>query len=282
MTKGLIMNCRIATFAALLLAVPLAPATAQVATSATEPDTRSPHSGLTVYAAKVIARYPHDETAFTQGLVWHDGALFESTGREGQSGVREVDLERGGILRHRPIPPDQFGEGLAVWGDEMISLTWRNGAVHRWDADTLEPISSTGDFPFEGWGLTSLGEGLVLSDGTDTLRVLHPQDYTVRREIQVTFNGKPVRRLNELEAIDGLIYANIWHSPFIVAIDPASGVVRMLIDLRELVASVPVADGEAVLNGIAWDSENRRLFVTGKLWPTLFEIELVETGTRLN
>ena len=240
------------------------------------------YTGPTVYRAEVVATYPHDSGAFTQGLLWHDGSLFESTGQEGQSVVREVDVLTGKIKRERAIPVDQFGEGLALWEGEFVSLTWRDGAIHRWDAETLEPMSSHADFPHEGWGLTSSEEGLIHSDGSATLRILDPETYEIRRTIEVTLNGRPLSRLNELEMIDGLVYANVWMAPYIVAIDPADGVVRKLIDLREIVGSVPVSGSDAVLNGIAWDAENRRLFVTGKLWPNLYEVRLVETDARVN
>ena len=240
------------------------------------------YAGPTVYVADLVAAYPHDASAFTQGLVWHDGALYESTGREGQSVVRKVDLETGKVLAQSAIPIDQFGEGLALWEDEFVSLTWRDGAIHRWNAVTLEAVSSREDYPLEGWGLTTSPDGLVHSDGSDTLRVLDPEKYEVRREIAVTMMGKPLRRLNELEWVDGLVYANVWKAPYIVAIDPADGVVKKLIWLKPLIDVTPVADTEGVLNGVAWDAENRRLFVTGKLWPSLYEIRLVETDGRVN
>lgn len=239
------------------------------------------YAGPTVYVAEIVAEYPHDSSAFTQGLVWHDGALFESTGREGQSVVREVALETGETLRESAIPAGQFGEGLALWDDEFVSLTWRDGAIHRWDAATLAPISTRADFPLIGWGLATSEEGLIHSDGTSTLRVLDPETYEVRRSVDVTLNGRPLRNLNELEMIDGLVFANIWQTDYIVAIDPTDGTVRKLIDLGDVAAAVGDTGRDGVLNGIAWDAQKRRLFVTGKLWPSLFEIRLVETDFRV-
>lgn len=265
-------------FAAIACAPSFAQKPAAPATSTVEED----YSGPTVYRTEIVATYPHDSGAFTQGLLWHDGSLFESTGQEGQSVVREVDLETGETKQESAIPADQFGEGMALWEDEFVSLTWRDGAIHRWDADTLQPVSSRENYPLEGWGLTSSEEGLIHSDGSATLRVLDPQTYEVRRAIEVTLNGRSLRRLNELEMVDGLVYANIWQAPFIVAIDPASGAVKKLVDLRDLVATIPVTGTDAVLNGIAWDTENRRLFVTGKLWPKIYEIRLIETEDRVN
>ncbi|HAG37044.1 MAG TPA: glutamine cyclotransferase, partial [Erythrobacter sp.] len=167
------------------------------------------YSGPAVYRAEIVATYPHDTAAFTQGLVWHDGHLFESTGQEGQSEVRKVDLETGKVLNRSAIPADQFGEGLALSGREFISLTWRNGVIHRWNAKTLKPAGSKEGVPFEGWGLTTSDEGLIHSDGTATLRVLDPESFEVLRMIPVTMNGQPLPNLNELEMIDGLVYANV-------------------------------------------------------------------------
>ncbi|MEL7689253.1 glutaminyl-peptide cyclotransferase [Citromicrobium bathyomarinum] len=227
-----------------------------------------------VFDVQLVARYPHDADAFTQGLLWHDGYLYETTGRAGQSQLRKVDLATGEVLAATDLPPDQFGEGLALWADDLIGLTWLNGTIHRWSLDTLEPIRSD-PFGYEGWGLATIGDELVESDGSATLRFLDPQTYEVRREIAVTYAGKPLTQINELEAVDGLIYANIWHTGFIVAIDPADGVVRRVIDLRPLVEAMPVGSHEAVLNGIAHDPETGRWFVTGKLWPSLFEVRFI-------
>ena len=243
-------------------------------------ETPSP-DGPVVYRTEVVARYPHDTRAYTQGLLWHDGALYESTGRVGQSRIRKVDLHTGEAIAESRYPADQFGEGLALWDDELISLTWRDGVVHRWSLDDLSPISAAEDFPFEGWGITSMDEGLIFSDGSSTLRVIDPDTYEVRREIAVTIKGRPLRKLNELEWIDGLIWANIWQTPYIAAIDPADGRVRKLIDASVIVAEIGPRTRDDVLNGIAWDAEARRYFVTGKFWPTLFEIELVETQARV-
>ena len=151
-------------------------------------------SGPTIYETHVVARYPHDPTAYTQGLLWHDGAMYESTGRVGRSVIRRVDLETGGVLAQSPIPATHFGEGLAIWNDELISLTWRNGAVHRWSLADLSPVSSQDGFAFEGWGLTTSAEGLIFSDGTATLRVIDPVTYDVRRAIDVTLLGVPSSR----------------------------------------------------------------------------------------
>lgn len=221
----------------------------------------------------VIARHPHDRAAFTQGLVWHDGALFESVGREGVSEVRRVDLATGRVRARATIPAAQFGEGLASFRDELISLTWHDGIAYRWAARTLRRLGTL-RYPGEGWGLAGTGTDLILSDGTDTLRVLDPATFAERRRIAVTLRGRPLDQLNELEVVDGQLLANIWHTPYLVRIDLASGKVTAIVDLRPLVAEVAAADPEAVANGIAWDPARKRLLVTGKLWPTLYEVTL--------
>ncbi|MFV1918383.1 glutaminyl-peptide cyclotransferase [Sphingomonas sp. MJ1 (PH-R8)] len=244
-------------------------ATGQVAPPATAP------SPAPVYpiTARIVARYPHDPGAFTEGLLWHDGALFESIGLEGRSEVRRVRLEDGQVLARAVLPADQFGEGLALWENSLVSLTWKTGLAHRWDAKTLK---RTGSFRYtgEGWGLASDGKALIQSDGSATLRFRDPKSFAVQRELTVTANGRPVRNLNELEVVDGAIFANVWHRNYLVRIDPASGAVTGLMDLSALATEVAATDPEAVPNGIAWDPAKRRLFVTGKLWPTLFEIAL--------
>jgi len=229
----------------------------------------------TVYEVEVIDRYPHDVSAFTQGLLWHDGALYESTGRIGESSIRKVDLVTGQVVVFQKIPSGQFGEGLALWNDELVSLTWLKGMIHRWSLKDLRRLRSDGGYPHEGWGLTRFEDVLVASDGSDKLRFLAPEDYSINRTVSVTINGRPVSRLNELELVDGLIFANIWMSDFIVGIEPQTGIVRKVIDLRHLEGARSV-DRDAVLNGIAWDADGRRLFVTGKLWPWLYHVKLVE------
>ena len=245
-----------------------------LAQSAPPAETTAPaETSPVIYDVEVVARYPHDPDAFTQGLLWHDGHLYESTGQVGRSQIRKVDPTTGEVLAARDIPVDQFGEGLALWDDELVSLTWRNGVIHRWSLYGLEPVRSD-PLPYEGWGLTVLGDQLVASDGSATLRFLDPQTYAVQRELTVTLDGKPVPRLNELEAIDGLIWANQWYSQAIVGIDPASGAIRSIVDMSPLVREVAAADPGGVLNGIAHDPQADRWFVTGKLWPTMFEVRL--------
>ena len=227
-----------------------------------------------VWGYRIVNEYPHDPRAFTQGLFWLDGHLFESTGQVGQSTVRRVRLEDGRVLQSADIPPGQFGEGIAPWGDEIISLTWLHGTGHRWDRATLK---RTGSFRYsgEGWGLTSDGRSLILSDGTATLRYFDPATMAETGRLQVTAAGRPVPRLNELEYVKGEILANVWMTGRIARIDPKTGNVTAWIDLGDLARKYSDGNGDAVLNGIAWDAARNRLFVTGKYWPKLFEIEPV-------
>ena len=236
-------------------------------------DTAAQTSTPPVEAARVIATYPHDATAFTQGLFFSDGRLFESTGQEGESAVREVDLASGRVKREAKLPADYFGEGSTGWGKTIVSLTWKHGKGFRWDRDSFRKLGEF-SYPGEGWGLTQDGESLILSDGSPDLRFLDPRSFTERRRIRVTWRGRPVRQLNELEYVRGEILANIWHSDLIARIDPGTGVIKGVIDLRAVTASVEVHDSEAVLNGIAWDDKTGKLYVTGKRWPKLFEIAL--------
>lgn len=254
--------------AAILSAMPAAPAIGQAAAGYP-----APQAAVPVVTARVVARYPHDTGAFTEGLLFHDNALYESVGQEGRSEVRRVRLADGKVTARVTIPAAQFGEGLARWKDELVSLTWHDGIAHRWDVRTLKP-RGTNRYTGEGWGLATDTAGLVLSDGTPTVRFLDPATFAERRRITVTLDGRPLPQVNELETVDGSLLANIWHSGFLVRIDPATGKVTQLIDLRPIIATVKVTDPEAVANGIAWDAKSKRLFVTGKLWPALFEIAL--------
>ncbi len=224
-----------------------------------------------VTKAHVIARLPHDPTAFTEGLFFSGGAFYESTGEVGHSSIRRVDPATGKVVRQITIPPPYFGEGIAQVGKQIVSLTWQHGIGFRWSADRFRKL---GEFHYtgEGWALASDGRMLVMSDGTPTLRVLDPKTLAVKRRIAVIFKGKPLELLNEIEIVDGEILANVWHTSAIVRIDPASGKVIGVIDLSALVAEVDASDPEAVLNGIAWDARHRRLYVTGKMWPTMFQI----------
>jgi glutamine cyclotransferase len=222
---------------------------------------------------KVKAVYPHDDHAYTEGLFYLDGQLFESTGQEGQSTIRRVRLKDGAVLQSVSIAPNLFGEGIVNWDDEIISLTWRNQVGFRWDLKTFAP-KATFQYAGEGWALTQNGKNLILSDGSPILHVLDPVTLREVRQIRVTADGRAVANLNELEWVKGEILANIWQTNRIARIDPQTGVVKAWIDLSGLPETARARDMDAVLNGIAYDAEHDRLFVTGKDWPHLYEIGL--------
>jgi glutaminyl-peptide cyclotransferase len=226
-----------------------------------------------VYDYRVVATYPHDPGAFTQGLVYRDGQFYESTGQIGQSTIRRVRIADGRVLQSVPIPPGQFGEGIVDWGEQIVSLTWTNGVGYRWDRRTLRRLGQW-RYPGEGWGLTRSGSEIVMSDGTAELRFLDPRTLAERRRVTVTFQGRPLSRLNELEWVHGEVFANIWMTPYVARIDPASGRVAGVIDLTALAAENRAGE-DNVLNGIAYDEAGDRLFVTGKNWAHLYEIDLV-------
>ncbi|MFN4296398.1 MAG: glutaminyl-peptide cyclotransferase [Brevundimonas sp.] len=227
-----------------------------------------------VLGYRVVQSYPHDPTAFTQGLLWRDGYLYESTGQHGASGVRQVRLEDGEVIRREAIPRQYFGEGLVDRGDRLIGLTWRHGIGFVWDIESFTLVTAF-TYPGEGWGLTRDDRRLIMSDGTAELRFLDPDTFAEIGRVRVTDGGEAVANLNELEWIEGEVWANIWGSDRIARIDPETGRVAAWVDLNGL---LPEGDrpGADVLNGIAWDAQNRRLFVTGKYWPTLFHIEVIE------
>lgn len=264
--RGVFMGVALAALAG-AAPVASAPTLPQAQTTLQRPATRP------VELARVVATYPHDPRAFTQGLFFSDGRMFESTGQHGQSALREVELKTGRVLRETKLARRYFGEGSTAWGKTIVSLTWQHGIAFRWDRDTFRPL---GQFSYtgEGWGLTHDATHLIMSDGSAELRFLDPTTFAERRRVRVTWQGKPVRQLNELEYVRGEILANIWHSDLIARIDPASGVIKSFIDLSEVTDSLKLGDSEAVLNGIAYDAKSGKLYITGKDWPKLFEIAL--------
>lgn len=225
------------------------------------------------YSYEVIHRWPHDPTAFTQGLVFRNGEFLESTGLNGRSSLRNVDLSTGRVLHKKSLPAEYFAEGLAVIGARAYQLTWKNEKGFIYDADTFE---SLGEFAYagEGWGLTTDGTLLIVSDGTAWLRFIDPVTFRVVRTIEAVASGKPVDRLNELEWVKGEIFANVWQTDTVVRIDPMSGVVRGLIDFSNLRSRTERWQEADAMNGIAYDPEHDRLFVTGKRWPAVFEVRL--------
>jgi glutamine cyclotransferase len=220
--------------------------------------------------ARVHAAYPHDPGAFTQGLVWDQGRLFESTGLKGRSSLREVDLESGEVRRRENGDLSVFAEGLALVQGELVQLTWREQRAFVWDAQTFRPVREVA-YEGEGWGLCHDGKSLVMSDGSDVLQFRNPSSFAIERTLRVTREGDPQHMLNELECALGRIYANIWQSDEIVRIDPHSGAVDQVIDARALL-SADERRGTDVLNGIAYVKERGRFLLTGKLWPKVFEV----------
>lgn len=229
------------------------------------------------YTYTVINAYPHDPDAFTQGLVLHNGILYEGTGQRGQSSVRIVELETGEITRIHHMPPEYFGEGIALFGDRIIQITWQSRVGFVYDIHSLE-VLDTFNISTEGWGLTSDGASLILSDGTPTLHFLDPETFEETRIVEVHEGDETVELINELEYIDGEVYANIWTTDLIARIDPLSGSVNGWLDLSGLKDYIDEGTSIDVLNGIAYDDETGHIFVTGKLWPLLFEIELTLSG----
>jgi glutamine cyclotransferase len=238
-------------------------------------------AAIPVYGFVVKHTYPHDAQAFTQGLFFKDGYLYETTGQQGRSSLRKVELATGKVVQKKDLPGEFFGEGSAIVGNEIVGLTWTSHVGFVYDHKTFA-LKRRFNYAGEGWGLASDSEHLYMSDGSNAIRVLDPKTLEEVCRIQVTAEGKPLVRLNELEIVDGQIYANVWGEDVIARIDPKTGNVVGWIDLTGLLP--PAQRGtdsvDAVLNGIAYDGKHHRLFVTGKLWPKLFEIELVQIQDR--
>ncbi len=228
-----------------------------------------------VYTYEIKNSYPHDRAAFTQGLVFREGFLWESTGQYGSSSMRQIELKTGRVVKSVPVAREFFAEGMTIFGGKVYQLTWQEGRAFVYDAKDFRRL---GEFKYEGegWGLTHDGESLVMSDGTSTLRFLDPETFAVRRALRVADSGRPVAQLNELEYVRGEIFANVWQEDRVARIDPQTGRVTGWIDLRGLLPQADARGDEDVLNGIAYDEASDRLFVTGKLWPKLFEIRLIK------
>jgi len=241
-----------------------------------EPSTNS--KIIPVYTYKVVTTYPHDRSAFTEGLVFEDGLLYEGTGLHGYSTLRRVKLETGEILQICKLPPQFFGEGVTIYGNKIIQLTWRSHIGFVYDKYNFKLLQEF-NYPDEGWGITHDGKHLIMSDGTSILHYLDPETFEEIYQIKVTANGIPVTGINELEYIQREIYANIWQTELIARIDPLTGQVVGWIDLKGILSPENDSETVDVLNGIAYDAKNKRLFVTGKFWPKLFEIELRGKGT---
>lgn len=226
------------------------------------------------YGYNILNTYPHNITSFTQGLVYHEGFLFEGTGKNGQSNLSKINLEDGEVLMSKNMSQRYFGEGIEIVEDKIYQLTWQSHLVFVHDKETFEAVESHYNAT-EGWGLAYDGSHLILSDGTATLQFMDPETFAPVRKVEVQLDGNAINQLNELEYINGEVWANVWQTDFILRIDPESGEVNSIVDLTGLSAQTQLGSSEAVLNGIAWDAGTERLFVTGKHWAHLFEIELV-------
>lgn len=226
------------------------------------------------YTFKVINIFPHDAKAFTQGLAYYGGFLYEGTGLERRSSLRKVRLETGEILQKVDLAPEYFGEGIAILNNQVIQLTWQSKTGFVYDLSTFRLLRQF-SYPGEGWGLATNGRDFFMSDGTAEIRILDGATLREKRRLRVHDGNTPVTQLNELEYVEGELFANIWQTDRIARISPISGKVVGWIDLKGLLSPVYKLESGAVLNGIAYDPKRKRLFVTGKLWPSLFEIELV-------
>lgn len=227
------------------------------------------------YGYQVVHTYPHDRAAFTQGLFYYKGVLYEGTGQETGSSLREVELETGKVLRQRNLDASLFGEGITLYKDRIYQVTWENKVGFIYDRTSFDLINKI-YYPMQGWGLTTIGDRIVMSDGTNVLYFFEPEMFTVVSRLEVYDNRSMIDSLNELEYIDGEIWANIWMTDKIARIDPATGKVKGYINMQGLLKESDRTPDTDVLNGIAYDSDHRRIFVTGKRWPKLFEIRVTE------
>jgi glutamine cyclotransferase len=225
------------------------------------------------YTFAIVRVFPHDTSAYTQGLAYRDGLLYEGTGRNGQSSLRKVRLETGEVIQRLDLTSEYFGEGITLFRDKVVQLTWKSGVGLVYDLRSFQLLRKF-SYSGEGWGLTANGSQLFMSDGTSEIRVLDAETFREIRRLKVHDGLTPVDQLNELEFVEGQIFANVWHSNRVAQISPQTGEVVGWIDLSGILSPVYRLETEAVLNGIAYDPLRKRLFVTGKLWPSIFEIRL--------
>jgi len=227
-------------------------------------------SAVTISNIDVIKKYPHDNTAFTQGLEFHEGKIYESTGLRGSSELRKIELETGRVIQRRPLDPQLFGEGITILQNKVFQLTWKSGNGFVYDLDSFD-LDREFKISGEGWGLSNDGNNLLLSNGSNEILFLDPQTLQVLKRVSVTLNDKPQYLLNELEYVDGEIWANVWKKDEILRIDPLTGIVLGVLDVGTI--SERLSDDD-VANGIAWDEEGRKIYITGKFWSYIYEIKM--------
>jgi len=224
---------------------------------------------------EIIDKYPHDPEAFTQGLIWHDGLLYEGTGLYGRSSLRQVDLKTGIVLKKISLPAEFFGEGITIFNNRIYQLTWKSNIGFIYDLDSFQQLE-TFSYSHEGWGITHDGKRLIISDGTPVLHFIDPFTFKETGHIRVYEKDKPIYRINELEFVKGNIYANIWQSNKVAIIDPGTGQILAWLDLTDILKQEDICQKVDVLNGIAYDMKNEYLFITGKLWPKIFQIKIIQ------
>lgn len=228
----------------------------------------------TLYDYRVVAEYPHSSESYTQGLEWVNGTMWEGTGQEGESYLQRIDLRTGGVERIASLPKDEFGEGITHFGDRIYQLTWTSHKAYIYDLDGK--LQKTIRYNGEGWGITTDGNRLFLSDGSSTIREIDPETFATKRSILVSFNGQPLDYINELEWVDGKIWANIYLTSAIVEINPATGIVEGYVDLPELRSRLKDNPEAEAFNGVAYNKKSGKFYVTGKDWNKIFEIEIVK------
>ncbi len=257
---------------------PLPPPTATFAPTPTLlPTPEGATQTIPAYGYTVVNAYPHDIEAYTQGLQFVDGVFYEGTGLEGRSSLRKVEIDSGKVLQQHDLEDQYFGEGIVVIGDHIWQITWKSQVAFLYDRASFNEIKQV-SYPTQGWGLTYDGTRLIMSDGTDTLYFRDPETFDETGRVAVTYLGKPMMQLNELEYVNGEVWANVYQTNYIVRIDPATGIVTSIVDLTGILSGETLTGPVDVLNGIAYDSANNRLFVTGKLWPKVYEITLQQVG----
>lgn len=260
----------------LFVAISLASCGARAGSSAAAADSSvQQQSAVVQYTYNVLRVLPHDPASYTQGLYWDSGYFMEGTGEWGASALKRVEPQSGKVLVSKPIGREFFGEGIARLGERIYQLTWTDGRAFVYDAATLEPVGSF-NYTGEGWGLATDGQKLYMSDGTHRIREVDPNDFSRGRTIEVTMDGSRINMLNEMEWIEGELWANVYMSDVIVRIDPQTGNVTGVVDLTGLLPEADRTPETDVLNGIAYDSDTKKIYVTGKKWSKLFEIELIE------